>query len=165
MEEFYLKLSQIDVDSLYKERRETVRRCFGNGRLCGIFDLLCESFGKFARKLCESGFFHALCCLRDAVGTQTMMMNEITGGCDSFTDVQKEKIGLHPDCFLIKSNEKVIDNRDICEVIVPAYHPVMLKKIDAQQIFLRDGFAETLTNCAEKNEKLSEIAFLPNLTG
>lgn len=57
------------------------------------------------------------------------------------------------------------------EVVLPAYHPVLLEKIDAQQIFLRDGFAEILSAYMDKNlsadkmkAKLEKLVQLSSIT-
>ena len=57
------------------------------------------------------------------------------------------------------------------EVVLPAYHPVLLEKIDAQQIFLRDGFAEILSAYMDKNlpadkmkAKLEKLKYLTKIT-
>ena len=57
----------------------------------------------------------------------------------SFTDVQKEKLSLLINLFTISSNEEVVQNGDMGEVIVPAYHPIMLEKLDAQQLFCAEA--------------------------
>ena len=57
------------------------------------------------------------------------------------------------------------------EVVLPAYHPVLLEKIDAQQIFLRDGFAEIISAYMDKNlpadkmkAKLENLVQLSSIT-
>ena len=151
-DEFYSKLSQIDVDNLYQKQRTDVHGYFSDNQLCGIFDQLCALFEKFAHRLCDSGFYYALDELRDVVSTYTKLMDGVAENYSRLTDVQKEKIGFLINCFTITSNEKVFDNCDMGEVILPAYHPVMLEKIDAQQIFLRDGFAELITDLMENKK-------------
>lgn len=162
-EEFYSKLGQIDVDNLYQKQCAEIHRTFRNSQLCGIFDQLCDSFEVFAFCLSENGFYSALDKLREVVNTYTKLMDNIAGNYASLTDIQKEKISLLINCFTITSNEKVLDNCDMGAVILPAYHPVMLEKIDAQQIFLRDGFAEIITNCLEKNNSSSESVVFSEL--
>ena len=157
-DEFYSKLSQIDVDNLYQKQRAEIHGYFSDSQLCGIFDQLCALFEKFAHRLCDGGFYYALDELRDVVSTYTKLMDGVAENYSRLTDVQKEKIVFLINCFTITSNEKVFDNCDMGEVILPAYHPVMLEKIDAQQIFLRDGFAEIITDLMgnEKEQKKPE---------
>lgn len=170
-DEFYAQLGQIDADIRYHEHLKEVQHYFSGQLVYGIFTALCNSFEAFAIKLLKNGFYSALDDLRNTVSAYTTMMENIQKNYASFTDVQKEKISLLTNSFVISSNASVIENCNMGEVLLPAYHPVMLEKIDAQQIFLRDGFAEIITTFMEKgisvdkaSAKLNSLIQLSSIT-
>lgn len=148
-DEFYAQLIQLDAKSLDDAHRKEVSHYFTGSAVHGMFTSLCRYFRNFALTMADHGLFTALNDLRNAVYAFSEMMNEIHQNYASFTDVQKEKIGLLLNCFMITSNSDVIENCNMAEVLLPAYHPVLLEKIDAKQIFLRDGFAEILSQSME----------------
>ena len=163
-DEFYAQLNQLDADILYHDHLKEVQHYFASNSCYGIFCLLCESFEKFALKLTSNGLYSALAELREVVSAYTTLMEYIQNNYSSFTDVQREKIALLINCFVISSNANVIENCNMGEVVLPAYHPVLLEKIDAQQIFLRDGFAEILSAYMDKNLPADKVkAKLENL--
>lgn len=143
-DEFYTQLRQMNDEVLYQSHRQEIQKYFKNSNVSAVFDKLCNDFKDFAIQLTDHGFFKALDALRKTVDSYTKLMQHIQSGYQGFTDVQKEKLGLLLNCFLITSNPDIITDCDMKEVLFPAYHPVMLEKIDAQQLFLRDGFTELL---------------------
>lgn len=156
-DEFYAQLTQLDADILYHEHLKEVQHYFDNNSSYGMFSVLCESFEKFALKLTGNGLYSALGELREVVSAYTTLMEYIKNNYASFTDVQREKIALLINCFVISSNANIIENCNMGEVILPAYHPVMLEKIDAQQVFLRDGFAEIISSYMEKGLSADKV--------
>lgn len=163
-DEFYAQLGQIDADVRYHEHLAEVRHYFLSHPIYGIFTALCDAFQAFSINLTENGFYSALGKLREVVFAYTTMMECIQNNYLSFTDVQKEKIALLLNIFVISSNANVIENCNMAEVLLPAYHPVMLEKIDAQQIFLRDGFAEIFCSYMGGNISIDKaFAKLDNL--
>lgn len=170
-DEFYAQLNQLDADILYHDHLKEVQHYFANNSSYGMFSLLCESFEKFALKLTSNGLYSALGELREVVSAYTTLMEYIQNNYSSFTDVQREKIALLINCFVISSNTNVVENCNVGEVVLPAYHPVLLEKIDAQQIFLRDGFAEIFSAYMDKNlaadkmkAKLEKLVQLSSIT-
>ena len=141
-DEFYSQLSQMDDEVLQQDHIREVHKYFSGDEVSAIFDKLCSDFKNFAVVLTDHGLYSALDHLRVVVKTYTDLMQYISSNYNKFTDVQKEKINLLLNCFTIASNSEVVEKCDMGEVIIPAYNPVMLEKIDAQQLFLRDGFAE-----------------------
>lgn len=163
-DEFYAQLNQLDADILYHDHLKEVQHYFASNSSYGIFSLLCDSFEKFALKLTSNGLYSALAELREVVLAYTTLMEYIQNNYSSFTDVQREKIALLINCFVISSNANVVENCNMGEVVLPAYHPVLLEKIDAQQIFLRDGFAEILSAYMDKDLPVDKVkAKLANL--
>lgn len=148
-DEFYAQLLQLDTKLLFDPHLKELGRYFVNSGVHGMFTVLCGYFRDFSLKLTEHGLFAALFELRNVVDEFAVMMDEIHQNYVSFTDIQREKIGLLLNCFMMTSNENVIDNCNMAEVLLPAYHPVMLEKIDAKQIFIRDGFGEILSQYME----------------
>ncbi|MBQ9849318.1 MAG: ATP-binding protein [Clostridia bacterium] len=170
-DEFYAQLSQLDAEVLYHKHIKEVQRYFSSNESYGMFTVLCDSFRKFALDLTGHGLYSALGELRNVVSAYTSMLNYIQNNYTSFTDVQREKIALLINSFVISSNENVVENCNMGEVLLPAYHPVILEKIDAQQIFLRDGFAEIFSSCMEKGipaekmkTKLDSLVQLSSIT-
>lgn len=144
-DEFYAHLQQFRGLVFFDEHKSVIRQFF-NASINGQFDLVCNHFKNFAEELTQNGFFHACNELRILVKSYTDLMQTLHDSYASFTDVQKEKLSLLINLFTISSNEEVVQNGDMGEVIVPAYHPIMLEKLDAQQLFLRRGFEEILRN-------------------
>lgn len=144
-DEFYAFLQQFRGDALFDSHKNTIRQFF-NKPITGQFDLVCNEFKNFSLKLVQRGFFNSLNELRLLVKYYTELMTLIHDHYKDFTDIQREKIALLINIFSISSNSSIIENADMGDVIIPAYHPVMLEKIDAQQLFLRRGFSEILQN-------------------
>ena len=141
-DEFYAHLQQFRGHALYDEHKNTVRQYFGSP-ITGLFDLVCTDFKNFALSLTQHGLFNSGNQLRKVVKSYTSLLQEVHNSYAAFTDVQKEKVALLLNLFTMTSNLDVMDNCDMGDVIVPAYNPIMLEKIDAQQLFLRQGFKET----------------------
>ena len=156
-DEFYAQLSQMDDEVLQQKHVREVHRYFSGDKVEAIFDKLCSDFKNFAVALTDHGMYSALNSLRILVKTYTDFMQYIHSNYSKFTDVQKEKILLLLNCFTIASHADVIERCDMGEVLFPAYHPVMLEKIDAQQLFLRDGFAELAASKMENNIRQEKI--------
>lgn len=144
-DEFYAHLQQFRGTALYDEHKAVVRQYF-TSPITGMFDLVCNEFKSFSMKLTQKGLFNAGNELRKLVKSYTELMHTVHKDYASFTDVQREKMALLINMFTISSNKEVINNGDMGEVIIPAYNPIMLEKIDAQQLFLRRGFEEILGN-------------------
>ena len=156
-DEFYAQLNQMDDEVLQQEHVRAVHKYFSGDKAEAIFDKLCSDFKNFAITLTDHGMYSALDALRILVKTYTDLMQYIHSNYSNFTDVQKEKIILLLNSFTITSNEDVIVKCDMGEVLFPAYHPIMLEKIDAQQLFLRDGFAELATSKIESNTRHEKV--------
>ena len=144
-DEFYAHLQQFRGHALYDKHKTTIREFFADP-ISGLFDLVCNDFRSFAVKLTQNGFFNAGNELRALVKSYTEFMQAVHDNYVSFTDVQKEKLGLLVNIFTISSNDDLVNNGDMGDVIVPAYNPIMLEKMDAQQLFLRRGFKEIIGN-------------------
>ena len=157
-DEFYAQLIQLNDRILYREHIKEVARYFSNNEVFGMFNALCNDFKDFALCIIEKGLFSALQTVRKVVNDYSVMLDYIRTNFNSFTDVQKEKIALLINSFVITSNVDVIDNCNMSEVLLPAYHPVMLEKIDAKQIFLRDGFAEIMASQMDGSGSSSKLA-------
>lgn len=170
-EEFYSQLSRINAINLNQNHKNELKKYFGAHNRLGIFTALCCNFEEFTRKLTQHGFFNALGELRQVVQEYTNLMDYIRDNFKSFTDVQQEKITLLVNSFVISSNREIIENCDVSEVLLPAYHPVMLEKIDAQQLFMREGISEIFAAYADEgfsadvaNAKLDTLVQLSSIT-
>ena len=142
-DEFYAHFQQLRAHAKYEEHKNLIRSYFSSP-ITGLFDLVCNDFKNFALTLTEHGLFNAGNLLRSVVKSYTTLLKEIHDNYASFTDIQKEKMALLINIFTMSSNADVVNNCDMGDVIVPAYNPIMLEKIDAQQLFLRQGFKENL---------------------
>ena len=141
-DEFYSHLVQLRDTVLFDEHRKEIHRYFQGTDAYSDFDLVCTLFKTFALEISQHGLFNALEELRAVVQAYSTMMQHVCEQYEQFTDIQREKITLLLNCFVITSNDKVIQNNSMNDVIVPAYNPVMLEKMDAKQLFMRAGFAE-----------------------
>ncbi len=151
-DEFYSHLQQLKAKSLFDDHRRVINQYFPNP-FKGLFDLVCNDFKEFALSLTQKGFFNAGNKVRAFVQSYTRLQQAIYDNYHSFTDVQKEKLSLLLNLFSVSSNTGIISNGDMGSVIIPAYSPIMLEKIDAQQLFLRRGFKEILTSMMEGETK------------
>ena len=169
-DEFYAQLVQLRDKILFDEHRKEIHRYFSDCELSGKFDLVCTDFKNFALQLTKHGLFNALEQLRCVVKSYTSLMDCICKSFAALTDVQREKTPLLLNCFTITSNSSIIANCDAAEILVPAYNPVMLEKIDAKQLFIRAGFAELMKNklsgYPDKNEvkAIDDFAKLASIT-
>ena len=143
-DEFYSQLSQIRDRVLFEEHLREIRNCFSNTDTLAHFEALINSFKDFTEKLTQVGLFNSLDALRETVNFFTDMLRNTRDEFSSFNSVQREKLPLLVNSFVITSNDDVINSCDMKEVIVPAYNPVMLEKIDAKVLFLRAGFDDLL---------------------
>ncbi len=156
-DEFYAQLNQMNEEVVDRAHCNEIHKYFEGDPVSQIFDKLCNDFRDFAVQLADHGFYTALGNLRTVVEIYTDLMDCIKSDYNQFTDVQKEKVPLLLNCFVITSNVKVLETCDIGEVIFPAYNPVMLEKIDAQQLFLRDGFTELASSKMANNTPLKKV--------
>lgn len=143
-DEFFAQMSQIRDKVLFEEHRRELRQYFSGTEVLTHFDALCNKFKDFTEGLTQKGLFCALGDLREVVHIYTEMMQNAYDSYSSYNAVQKEKLPLIVNCFTLSSNDDVIASCDMKEVIVPAYNPVVLEKIDAKLIFARAGFEELL---------------------
>lgn len=151
-DEFYAHLNQIQEEVLFDQHRLELRKLFGESKELELFDSLCVEFKNFSIQLTQNGFFNALEELRKVVDTYTKMMDNVYYQFDAFNDVQREKLSLFINCFTIVANEDVIQSGEMREVIVPAYNPVVLEKIDAKILFIRAGLSELIARSAYKQK-------------
>ena len=155
-DEFYAHLQQFRGHAKYEEHKNIIRSFFSSP-ITGLFDLVCNDFKNFALSLTQHGLFNSGILLRNVVKSYTSLLKEMHDNYASFTDVQKEKIALLINIFTITSNPDIINNYDMGDVIVPAYNPIMLEKIDAQQLFLRQGFKENLESHMSGNSSSARL--------
>lgn len=155
-DEFYAHLQQFRGQSLYDEHKCIIREYY-TSPIIEHFNLVCNNFKNFAVKLTQNGFFYAEAELRILVKSYTDFLRIVQDNYAHFTDVQKEQISFLINIFMITSNADILNNGDMKDVIIPAYNPVMLEKIDAQQLFLRRGFREILCNLMMGDVKDSVI--------
>lgn len=170
-DEFYAQLNQFQDRVLFDELRKEIRTYFSTTETAAQFDNVCNCFKNFALQMTQHGLFTALDHLRKLVQAYTKLMENIYDYYDHFTDIQREKLPLLINSFVITSNPSVISNCDMAEVILPAYNPVILEKIDAKQLFLRDGFAELVASKISYNTtddkllaKLQSLVQLSSIT-
>lgn len=143
-EEFYAQLEQLRATVLEDQHRAEIRRYFRDCEARSYFELLCDHFREFALALTSHGLFNSLGKLRNAVNTYSALMKWIHGNYGRLNDLQREKINLLANCFVITSNKAILSDGNMGEVIIPAYNPVVLEKLDSKQLFLRAGAAELI---------------------
>ncbi len=156
-DDFYSRLDQLQATNLYDLHREAIRDCFSNNKVFKEFDLVCTRFKEFALNLISGGLFSSLESLRSLVQDYSVLLKNINDNYSSFTDIQLEKIGLLINCFVLTSNAEILDRFDMGSVIVPAFNPVMLEKIDAKQLFLRNVFSELISEMMTSNVNYRKI--------
>lgn len=149
-DDFYAQLSQIREDIPFEEHRSELRKYFNDTEPLALFDSLCAEFKNFSVGLIKNGLFNSLESLRKVVDIYTKMMDSTYQKFDGFSDVQREKLSLLVNSFVMTSNDEVINTGEMKEVIVPAYNPIMLEKIDAKVLFIRAGLNELLASLSTK---------------
>ncbi len=168
-DEFFAQFQKFDGTVVYNEHKDAIKKCFDE-ETYSWFELVCEKFRDFAVKLTEHGFFNAVDELRDLVQEYTKMLSALQDKFSNFTDIQKSNLPLLVNSFMIISGHEIFQGGDIPQVIVPAYNPMMLEKIDAQQLFLRNGFEELLkskisgVSLSSVNAKLDTLNQLSSIT-
>lgn len=156
-DEFYAQLVQLRDTVHFEEHRKEIHKYFEGTEVYGLFDVVCNDFKDFAIQLTSHGLFNAMPQLRKMVKAFTSLMDNVNARYNTFTDVQREKVPLLLNAFIITSNNHYISDCNVQEAIVPAYNPVMLEKIDAKQLFVREGFSELmrslLSDSVDSDEK------------
>ena len=148
-DEFYAQLSQIREEVLFDSHRKELRKYFNKTDSLARFDSVCIEFKNFAISLTQNGLFNALDDLRKVVQLFSDMLVNIYDCFHGFSDVQREKLPLLVNSFVITSNNDVLNNCEMKEVLVPAYNPILLEKIDAKLLFIRAGFREIIAGNRE----------------
>lgn len=148
-DEFYVQLEQLSKEERFEEHRKEIHDRFRATDTSNKFDVLCSEFKEFAERLTRCGVFAALERLRKVVSEYMALMKYIYDHHSSYTGTQKEKLSLLVNCFMLTSNSDVIENGKMEEVILPAYHPVMLEQFDARQLYIRAGFEELMNRGIE----------------
>ena len=144
-EDFYSQFEQIQENVLYDEHQHQLAKYFKSTDTWKYYCSLCDYFVKFAEKIDSNGLFNAMEDLRCVVKAYSDLMQNVYDSFYTYTDVQRSKLPLLVNCFTITSNANVLTDGKMGEVILPAYHPVVLEELDAQQLFLRSGIANILT--------------------
>lgn len=152
-EEFYAQLNQIRDSVFDKECLQNIQSFFKESQICVEYELLRSVFNDFTAKLVTHGLFNSLTELRSVVEVYSRLMTWISKNYNSLTDVQREKISLVINCFMIFSNKKILESGMIDEAIIPAYNPVMLEKLDAQQLFIREGFSNLMNELIHSKDE------------
>lgn len=147
-DEFYNQLLQIKDIILYDEHVREVKRYFGNNLSFAKHRLLLDSFKDFSIVLTQRGLFNALNELRSTVSKYRDLMKTLSEEMPSFTDVQKDKTPLLLNSFVIVDNHQFVDDCMFTHALVPAYNPIILEKIDAKNVFIRQGFVDALRSVA-----------------
>ena len=161
-DEFYAQLLQLRDSVLFDQHRKEIHKYFAGTEISGLFDVVCTDFKDFALSITQHGLYYALEKLRSTVKSYTSLMEAVARNYSIFTDIQREKLPLILNCFTITSNTNIIANCDLAEALVPAYNPVMLEKIDAKQLFIRDGFTELMSKKLDGEPAKNESALLRN---
>lgn len=169
-DEFYVQLEQLSKEGKFEEHRKAVHDYFRGTETSDQFDILCSDFKDFVEQMTQYGVFKALGRLRKVVEAYTTLMKNIHASYGTYTDIQKEKLPLLVNCFLISPNENIFQNGKMKAAILPAYNPVMLEQFDARQLFIRAGFEELLNACIEKrasknfDKQIEKFAELSSIT-
>jgi len=145
-DEFYTKLEQIKINNLYIDHRAAIREKFNDENTLQLFDGILDYFMEWAKTLCSKGLFNSYEQLHKVVKKYDDLMLYVNDKFDIYTSTQKENLHLFLNSFLIVDNRKALETGEIKEVLVPAYHPVMLEKIAAKMSFLRQGFKELIAD-------------------
>ena len=143
-EEFYAQLEQLRATVLEDQHRAEIHRYFRDSKARSYFELLRDHFKEFTLSLTSHGLFNSLGKLRNVVDTYSNLMKWIHVNYGSLNDLQREKINLLANCFVITSNQTILSDGNMGEVIIPAYNPVVLEKLDSKQSFLREGASELI---------------------
>lgn len=145
-EEFFIKLQKMRVTYENVKISDEVKSIFPQEFIFKFEDLNFK-FGNFMNAIINNGFFNTICLNNNQaiifIECYTNFMEEICNQFDNFTSMQKDKLYILVNAFIIfKDNTDGIDSPIISQAIVPPYNPVMLEKIIAQMLFIRKGYVE-----------------------
>lgn len=162
-EEFYIKLEKakyIDLTAKYNEMVKIYR----STTTWTKYGYLCAEFCKWVEILLENGFYNAIEQMQNTINAYTSMLENATEEYDDFSSAQKENIPLLMNCFTIISDSNYLQNLCSSEIIIPAYNPAMLEKIDAQNNYNIYSFRELLNFFTDNvnNEKSIDETVLKN---
>lgn len=170
-DDFYSSLNKMKETVLCDEHFNEINKYFADKNAGGSFTYVRKKFKDFTEKMTRKGLFNALEELRSFVNSFSEMMNCIYDEYDSYSLIQRDKLPLLLNSYIIVSNRDILEKCAPREAILPAYHPVMLERIDAKMQFIRLGFIELLSGLSlEKHavrlalSKLDDLIQLAGIT-
>ncbi|MBW9234502.1 hypothetical protein JQK62_20005, partial [Leptospira santarosai] len=111
---------------------------------------LCDPFSNVVEEICNNGLYYAINARRSTniavlVNKYAEAITAIYQSFHDFTKVEKDYLYLVSNVFsIISSKEELSSLTKVEGAIIPPYHPSMLEKIEAQQLYLRQGFSEVI---------------------
>ena len=169
-EEFNTKVEQIKLKNTFKDSMNTIKSQFSTETL-GQFNTLLISFTDWAELLCERGLFNSFQNLDKFVEKYTYFIQGINDNYSMFSSLQKEHLHLFLNSFILSGNLKFVPTGEVTNALVPPHHPVMLEKIVAKMVFLKQGLIEMLlsiySNSMDKKDikaKLEKFMELSTVT-
>jgi hypothetical protein len=161
-EEFFAKVDRMDLENLGNKHDGLVANAFGTDKpILDRYDALMQNFKEWSIQVAENGLFNALDKLRNTVNAYNKLLAYLCEDYKNMTSSQKSLLHLMLNTFIISTSEKTMQTGEETAVIVPAYHPTMLEKIDAQNVFLRNALWEVANGI--KNEKALDKEYLENV--
>lgn len=153
---FCMRLEQIQVHNLDADYDRCIRSIYQGTKTLGRYNLLRQNFQDFAAKLIDRGLFRVLEDLRKTVENYSDLMEYLWQHHEELNGKQRSYLPLLLGCFCIVSNENVLTDCSLGDVILPAWHPVVLEKMDARQLFLRRGAVEQIQAMLQ-GQKISDV--------
>lgn len=170
-DEFYAQIPHMQDLLLAEDHLKEIGQYFGGTALYANFIWLRSTFSTFMESLSLDGLFASMYSnsLYNVVTAYSKLMVSIQDDYLTLTSVQREKLPLLLNVFMITSNSNVLNNCDMGEVILPAYHPVLLEKIVAKYQFIREGFTQALqsiqdTPIKKVNAMIQNLVQLSSIT-
>lgn len=142
--EFYAKVESMQNESLSRVFEGEIKSNFSSIDAYNKLNLVCEKLGEWYAKIRCNGLFSCMDKMNVVLGEYSDMLESLTKSYQDLSVSAKNNISYFLELFTIVANSRFIQDGYSNEVIVPAYHPVMLEKISTQSYYYVFSFVELM---------------------
>ena len=145
-EEFNIKLETMQYESVSKKFEREVRQYFGESDIFEKWNGFVSRFTDWCKTLAEQGFFQCINQMNSMINDYCNLLQLLRSNYAAMTSSMKARLGLFLNCFTIVNDMQYLKTLKSNAVIVPAYHPAMLEKLNARNDYLIYSFSDLLSN-------------------
>lgn len=150
-EEFNIKLETMQCTSISKKYERELRQTFSGTQIYDKWNGFVERFTDWCKEISSSGFFYCIDQMNAMIGDYCNLLELVRTTHDSLTENKKEKLMLFLHCMSIVSEHDYLSSLKSDAVIVPAYHPAMLEKLNARNDYLIYSFKDLMSESERIN--------------